>query len=140
MSSDFKLGQPLRAKIKLAAAQILGRAPAGTSERWQPRTAFVHPGRVSLPNSDPGMGRNADVAMDDKLAAGLEVVTVDFSLTGAGILIHTPHDLLPRRVTLVIDGTGFDCEVRWSEKISAQAARYGLRFIDVLESSEFQTA
>jgi hypothetical protein len=129
MTKDFKAGQPPRGKIKLAAARILGAVQTEANRRWQPRTAFVHPAKVSFPPENPG----PDVGSQPTTSDAIEVVTTDLSLTGAGILISAPHDPLPERVTLVIDDTAFDCEVRWSKKVGTVMARYGLKFLDVLE-------
>jgi hypothetical protein len=93
----------------------------------------VHPAKVSFPSPNPES--KADVSRDrnGRPAAGVEVVTTDFTLTGAGILVNVSQEPLPNRVTLVIDGTAFDCEVRWSQKINSLASRYGLKFHDVLD-------
>jgi hypothetical protein len=107
---------PLRGKIKLAAARVFGHGQVAACKRWHPRTAFVRPARVY-----------------GKSEGGVDVVTIDFSFVGAGILVDAVHDPLPDRLMLVIDGTVFDCEVRWSKKLNSASTRYGLRFCDALD-------
>jgi hypothetical protein len=84
-------------------------------KRWQARAGFIRAAKIA----------------DGKADADIEVITIDFSLSGAGILVHGRHEPLPERVRLSIDGTVFDCQVRWSNSIGTNATRYGLVFLDV---------
>lgn len=121
-----------RAKIKMALTRLLGGIASTANFRWHPRVTFVHPARISFsrpsPNSRPD---TADGERPDS-ECSLEGVTIDLSLDGAGVLIYGIEENLPQRVRLEIDGTAFDCEVRWSARISPRVSRYGLQFHDLL--------
>lgn len=106
-----------RHRIKSAAARILGTVSSLPEKRWQARAGFIRPAKID----------------DGKSDVAIEVITIDFSLSGAGILVHGRGEPLPDRVTLSIDGTAFNCQVRWSSSIGSNVMRYGLVFEDVAD-------
>lgn len=121
-----------RGKIKMALTRLLGGIASTANFRWHPRVTFVHPARISFVRPGPNFGRDAAGGDCPESERSLEGVTIDLSLDGAGILIYGVDEILPQRVRLEIDGTAFDCEVRWSSRISPHVSRYGLQFHDLL--------
>jgi len=130
------LRQRSRGTIEKAVVQIRNADELIADYRWQPRVAFVRPARISFPRARSnrqgeicnGACPGSDVSVD--------VVTTDLSPKGAGILSYSSNDPLPQNVTLSVDGTEFDCEVRWSTRIGGRVYRYGLLFRDVRGSTD----
>jgi len=114
--------------IEKAVRQIRIADDRTTNSRSQPRVAFVRPARISFSRPASEFRREGFGGECLDSAASFEVVMTDLSLEGAGILSYSCDVPLPPYVTLMIDGTAFDCEVRWSTRIGGRVYRYGLLF------------
>jgi hypothetical protein len=127
-----------RRMIKLTVGRLLRRLPPDPDLRHDPRDIFVRPARIIF--TRPGSEFESAVAGGGSSDAGVtvDVVMTDISWDGAGILIYGTQEALPPRVTLIIDGSAFDCEVRWSANVGSQVSRYGLKFHDVRDSVAVQ--
>lgn len=118
-------------RIEKAVLHICNSDNLDGTSRWEKREIFVSPAAVSflrrrlIPSGDTSEGEY------NAAEVRLEVVTTDLSANGAGILCYSYNEPLPARVTLIIDDTAFDCEVRWTTKIGQRVYRYGLSFSDV---------
>jgi hypothetical protein len=110
-------------RLLQAVRRIHGSDSGARDMRSAARFAFLYPARVTY--SNPPQACQAAQVMN------LDVVMTDLSAEGAGILVSARHEPLPWRVSLVIDGNIFTCQVRWTKHVGGSVYRYGLIFRDV---------
>src|SRR5579864_4412765 len=99
-------------QIEQAVVQIRNADDPGVDCRWQERAAFMRPARIIFGAARFAPQDGISGADQAGFETSWEVVTTDLSPDGAGILSYSGNEPLPSRVTLVIDETAFDCDVR----------------------------
>lgn len=119
-----------RSRIRQAVNQIRDRDCLPGEQFRQPRAAFVHPAVVSFAHAGAELSPAERPGESTESLGQLQVVTINLSPIGAGVVVSARHEPLPRQVTLVVDGTRFDCDVRWSKVLGTHVTRYGLLFRD----------
>ena len=129
LDNGHKKSQPWsRGNIEKAVLHLRTAGEPLANYRWQPRVAFVRPARISFSQPRSELPSEKDGGQHSSPDASFDVVTIDLSSDGAGILSYSCDKPLPPHVTLHIDETEFDCEVRWSTKIGGRVYRHGLAF------------
>ena len=118
-------------RIRKAVRRIHGSDAMGSDMRSAARLAFLYPACVTYSDSLLPGPLSAVGAPLSAQEMNLDVVLTDLSADGAGILVSARHAPLPRRVSLVIDGNFFTCQVRWTKHVGGSVYRYGLVFRDV---------
>jgi hypothetical protein len=124
---DVGNGQPMT---------VFARRESATNDmRSNARLAFLYPARVVYADPIPAWQHSALGAAPTAQETTLDVVMTDFSVDGAGILVSARHVPLPRRISLIVDGSAFTCQVRWTNHVGGSVYRYGLAFRAVRAAS-----
>ena len=127
-----------REQIEAAVADLLDREGTDDERRGDPRIRFVRRGQVRWEEAPVDAAGTGAGPLPSAYPPGCEVVTIDISGRGVGIIAW--NEIPKRDVVLELGGVRFLCKVLWDKAIGSQTWQYGLLFDKTLGPVERRRA